>query len=198
MTYFLTSDTHFHHRNVISYCNRPFKSVEEMNEKMIERWNDRVTDKDTVFHLGDFGLGNKKNLSPIAARLKGNKVLLKGNHDNLTLTAYRMMGFICPNFKDISPQIVIQGDETLYRCCHYPYADPLFKEERYLDRRPVRPAKDDIVPYCDILICGHVHEKWKFKDHMVNVGVDQWDFAPVSIDELENYLVRKYVDDRRF
>ena len=51
--YFFTGDTHFSHRNVINYCNRPFETAAEMNEKLIENWNKVVTKSDIVYHVGD-------------------------------------------------------------------------------------------------------------------------------------------------
>ena len=54
MNYWWASDYHFSHANIITYCNRPFKTVEEMNETIIERHNERVNPEDTVFFLGDF------------------------------------------------------------------------------------------------------------------------------------------------
>ena len=56
MALFFTSDTHFDHARIIELCNRPFSSVEEMNETMIERWNARVKPHDVVWHLCDFTL----------------------------------------------------------------------------------------------------------------------------------------------
>ena len=58
---FFTSDTHFNHTNIIQYCQRPFKSTDEMNEAMIDNWNSVVGEDDTVFHLGDFSLEVQKS-----------------------------------------------------------------------------------------------------------------------------------------
>ena len=53
MTYF-TADTHFGHQNVIRFCDRPWQTAEEMDEAMIERWNDRVRNNDTIYILKEF------------------------------------------------------------------------------------------------------------------------------------------------
>ena len=60
---FFTSDTHFNHSNVIQYCNRPFSSLDEMNAKLIENWNERVNENDIVYHLGDFAMGKKVSIT---------------------------------------------------------------------------------------------------------------------------------------
>jgi calcineurin-like phosphoesterase family protein len=73
------ADTHFNHANIIHYSQRPFSSVEEMNESLICKWNEAVQPQDTVYHLGDFGFGN---IVPILQRLHGTKILLLGDHDN--------------------------------------------------------------------------------------------------------------------
>lgn len=93
MKFFITSDTHFNHANIIKYCNRPFSSVEEMNEALIKNWNEVVSNDDTVLHLGDVALGNKEMAEAIIKRLNGKKILIMGNHDNWSEQTYRDMGF---------------------------------------------------------------------------------------------------------
>ena len=80
MDYFI-SDTHFGHKNVIRFCDRPFKTVTEMNNSMIEIWNSVVSDADTVFVLGDVFLCPEEEAKEYIERLNGYKVLVKGNHD---------------------------------------------------------------------------------------------------------------------
>lgn len=93
MKYFVISDTHFGHENIIRYCNRPFASCKDMDEAMIKNWNETVTNKDVVLHLGDVGLGNKEYVAGIIKRLNGKKILIMGNHDNWTEQFYRDAGF---------------------------------------------------------------------------------------------------------
>ena len=79
MKYWIISDTHFSHENIIKYCNRPFKTKEEMNEKIIKNWNEVVKQDDIVFHLGDFSF--KSEYDKIKERLIGKIILVSGNHD---------------------------------------------------------------------------------------------------------------------
>lgn len=79
---FFTSDSHFGHKNIIKFCDRPYTSVEEMNEAMIEQWNSTVAHKsDTVFHCGDFSFANANDSTNILRRLRGQIHLMWGNHD---------------------------------------------------------------------------------------------------------------------
>ncbi|KAF3884334.1 MULTISPECIES: metallophosphoesterase family protein [Nostocales] len=76
-----TADTHFGHKNILEYTNRPFSSIEEMDETLIENWNSKVSSSDRVYHLGDVGLCSPNKLRKILERLNGNIYLIRGNHD---------------------------------------------------------------------------------------------------------------------
>ncbi|MEO1438134.1 MAG: phosphoesterase [Bacteroidota bacterium] len=83
---FFTSDHHFGHANSIKFCERPFESVEEMNEILIERWNEKVNPEDEVYYLGDFALTKDHQLvGEILNRLNGTKYLIAGNHEGPAL-----------------------------------------------------------------------------------------------------------------
>ena len=83
MKIFITTDQHFHHKNIIEYCKRPFKTVEEMDRVMIEKWNKKVGKDDLVIHLGDFALGTKEQVKETRKKLNGTIILIKGNHDKV-------------------------------------------------------------------------------------------------------------------
>lgn len=76
---YFTSDTHFYHSNIIGFCKRPFKNVEDMNETLIGNWNRVVSQDDIVFHLGDFCLGGSHEWTKILNRLNGKIYLILGN-----------------------------------------------------------------------------------------------------------------------
>ena len=78
---FYIADWHYNHANCIAFDNRPFKSVQEMNEELVERWNKAVSNDDTVYILGDMFWCNWKDALPVLDKLHGNKILIKGNHD---------------------------------------------------------------------------------------------------------------------
>jgi calcineurin-like phosphoesterase family protein len=79
---YFTADTHFGHKNIIKFCNRPYDSVEEMDEGLIAAWNSIVKKTDVVWHLGDFSFYNSTKSAEILKRLNGTKALIKGNHDS--------------------------------------------------------------------------------------------------------------------
>lgn len=81
MSTYFTSDTHFSHGNILRYSKRPFVTIQEMGETLIQRWNSVVHANDTVYHIGDFVFGNYKQWESILKRLKGNIILIQGNHD---------------------------------------------------------------------------------------------------------------------
>lgn len=191
MKIFFTSDNHFGHANVIKYCNRPFASVEEMNEAMVTAWNSVVGVHDVVYHLGDFSLGFE-SVANITYRLNGAKLLIPGNHDlchsfhkrsrkpeNMAkwIREYEHQGWFIQGEKKFDQLNTIPK----YLMCHHPYPDGSTGADKYAKWRPVDEGT--------VLLCGHVHEKWATKRSpagtlMINVGVDVHNFLPVSLEDI--------------
>lgn len=114
MNYFFTADTHFGHKNIIKYCNRPFSSIEQMDDQLIKRWNSKIGKNDTVFHLGDFCFGNNdKDFDKYFYALNGKIVLIKGNHESLAWQNREKFSSYCAGYYDatIGKQEIIM--------CHY-------------------------------------------------------------------------------
>ena len=79
--YFFTADEHYGHKNIIKYCNRPFKNTSEMDSELIARHNEVVGHDDIVIHGGDFTLKKRAAADEYIKQLKGTHVFLRGNHD---------------------------------------------------------------------------------------------------------------------
>jgi calcineurin-like phosphoesterase family protein len=79
--YFFTSDEHYGHANIIKYCNRPFYSVEDMDNAIIGKFNSVVSKNDTTIHAGDFTLGRNEHAKNYIKQLNGNHIFLQGSHD---------------------------------------------------------------------------------------------------------------------
>jgi len=74
-----TGDTHFNHKFMSKM--RGFSDINEMNKSIINKWNEQVSRRDIVYHLGDFGFGKEKEIAEIRNKLKGKIILILGNHD---------------------------------------------------------------------------------------------------------------------
>jgi calcineurin-like phosphoesterase family protein len=171
-----TSDTHFGHVNIITYCSRPFRDVEEMNRSMIERWNARVRSEDTVFHLGDFAMGKKDLIPTYLKALNGYKILILGNHDR-SAKSMREAGF-----DEVHEVGIYQS----------PVGEVLLRHHPDLDF--------DLAGRFKLMLNGHVHERWCSRTTvrgglLINVGVDQNDFQPISFEEALHRSLRPGVFD---
>lgn len=196
MTIWFTSDPHYYHANVITYCDRPYRhangdpNVEEMNEALVRNWNNVVRPDDTVYCLGDFSLAIRP-VELYTPRLMGTKKLVPGNHDwchpsNKKSKGGKMAGVIAKyeaNGWEVLPCQTEFNMEGVARVnmCHLPY-----KGDSTDDRFQNHRLEDD----GRILLCGHVHSHWQTKRTpkgtlMINVGVDVWGLAPVSEDTLK-------------
>lgn len=97
---FFSGDEHFYHFRIIKYTNRPFVSIEEMNDCLIRNWNSAISNEDDIIVTGDFALAPKFLIKELIDKLNGNKIFLAGNHDSkqhiqsLILHYYGMQIFV--------------------------------------------------------------------------------------------------------
>jgi calcineurin-like phosphoesterase family protein len=189
---FFSSDLHVSHRNIVEYSKRPFSSLDEMTEAIIANHNAVVNDEDTVYNLGDFSF--KPNTIPgILSRMKGTHILLPGNHDEAHVSHSKYANAVEKykryGFADVlvQPQeIVIGGQLGLMQ--HLPAIGDGDHRFPNLRKKPEEYARD-----YKFLLHGHCHELFKYRTDggivQINVGVDVWDFTPVSIDTIERLIV---------
>lgn len=110
-----TSDTHFGHKNIIKFSNRPFDDADHMNEEMIRTWNSYVGEDDDVYHDGDFSLTNSNTTHSILERLNGNIHLITGNHEKSVLKS----GKCKERFVWIKPYHEFYIGKQFIVLCHY-------------------------------------------------------------------------------
>lgn len=166
MKTFIISDTHFGHQNIIKFCNRPFESVEEMDNVMIEQWNMVVSKGDTVYHLGDFGFGSKEQISDIVKKLNGNIRLIMGNHDAHSVKWYYDCGF------------------------NRVYDKPIIIDDFYVLSHTPRTVGADIYAY----IYGHVHNDNIYANYTENsfcACAERIGYMPIEFDTIKN-LMKEY------
>jgi calcineurin-like phosphoesterase family protein len=169
----LISDTHFNHSGILEFKDylgkptRDFDSVEQMNECMLDNWNDTVKDGDTVIHCGDvlFGMDKVAWMEANFAKLPGKKKLALGNHDNIK--------HVAQFFKDVQYWYTI--DDLVFT--HMPlHAQTLSETKRWDDK--------DVIN-----VHGHVHTNPSPEGPYKCVCVEQINYTPVNLDALRTQTV---------
>lgn len=182
---FFSSDQHFFHFNIISYSARPFTTVEEMNQALIDNHNSIVSPNDEIIHLGDFSM-NSIYVKGILDQLNGTHILIPGNHDKChpchKKKAKTKAEYISYGFKDVIVEQTIDIEGLgLVKFNHLPYIDPGWDDVRYSQFKPTSTGEK-------YLFHGHVHNSWKTRGNMINLGVDVWDYKPVALDDIIKYI----------
>lgn len=159
--YYFIADEHYGHHNIIKYCNRPFDSVEDMDEFMIDQNNKVVTSNDTVVHIGDFSLASRNyNIveQRYIRRLNGKHIFIPGSHDYWIGTKTRSHIWQ----KSIDRQQIV--------CCHYAML--------------VWPASH----WGSWHLFGHSHGKLEGVGKSFDDGADVHGFRPLSFEEIKEMM----------
>jgi len=181
---FFTSDTHFQHTNIINYCKRPFSSVAEMNGKLIQYWNETISNDDIVFHLGDFAFCGPTKAREIKEQLNGKIILIRGNHDyDSTLKL----------FDNVFDQLLLNLNGDLVYLNHYPfltfagaYRSNVFQLFGHIHTcKNLPPIEDPEIE--QILNEDYIRAKYLLKNQY-DVGVDNNDYKPISWLNIKNKL----------
>lgn len=157
------SDTHFFHANILKFTGadgkriRPFDSLEEMHETIIENWNKLVKDNDYIYHLGDVTFQYHGAFNNLMSRLKGKKRLIIGNHDKIWNPSLKQWFEKAELWKGFH--------EHNFTAVHIP-----------LELHRIRDGK-----FC---VHGHIHQNLEPNPAYINVCVEQTNYAPVNIDEI--------------
>lgn len=185
---FFTSDTHFGHEWIINFNKRPYLSSDDMDYKLIQNWNSIVTTDGLTFILGDIGATDDERIVEIFNQLNGDKILIKGNHDNIYSEDALNSIFI-----EIHDMLYIGIDDEVASkkqdivLCHY----PLFDWNNFFGG--------------SWHLFGHLHTrelaefdtlKSKLFAQQYDVGIDNNDFRPISYYEVKEIIERQMQDNR--
>ena len=165
MATFVISDTHFGHVNMLKFERKEFNTIEEHDDYIIKKWNERVHKNDTIYHLGDVGIQNKDYLSNIISKLNGYKILILGNHDrdSASIELYKTVGF----------------NEV--------YNNPVyFNSKIILSHEPIYEAFNN--PYV-LNIHGHLHNSFLNLENYYNVSAALVKYIPQNI---ERFIKKTY------
>lgn len=181
---FFTSDLHLNHENIIGWCGRPFKDIEEMNQAIIDNWNKVVGKNDIVFDLGDFCFGGSAEWKKFTESLNGIHVLIPGNHDWKN-RCFKHKDF----FYEVRSQYFVTVDGQQIWLSHFPFLTWSGKERGVWN------------------LHGHVHlstykntgidyETMKTASPtQYDVGTDWHQFTPVSFQQVKEAIERQIKDN---
>jgi calcineurin-like phosphoesterase family protein len=166
MTTWFIADTHFFHKNIVAYDRRPFNSMEEHNNGLINNWNERVKTNDLVYHLGDFCFTDVNTQIETRKKLNGEIILIKGNHDPSTNRCKKIFG-----------ENNVKNSFTIELCSY----------ELILTHKPrFDITKISNESFWNIHGHEHIHTGQKQKGRNINVNVLFWNYYPVS----ENQIIK--------
>jgi calcineurin-like phosphoesterase family protein len=164
---FFTSDQHFFHKNIIKYCHRPFNNLEHMHDEIIKRWNSKVKNSDGVYVLGDFvWTPNIKIISNTISRLNGTIYLLKGDHGNIKIDNIQNKVHLVDSIVEMVPTFPLTNIKTTITLCHWCMR--------------VWPKSH----FNSWHLYGHSHGMLPPEGKSHDVGVDNNNFYPLSLDEI--------------
>lgn len=183
---FYISDTHFRHTNVLKFDNRPFDTIEQMEEQIINNWNNTVNKGDRVYILGDFCWSRETQVwKNLLNTLNGAKHLIMGNHD-----AKRLPSEVKALFQDIKEYKEIKDGDREVIMCHYPI---LFYKRgmdinKYMLYGHVHKTNEYNVlqEYIQNAKSRDMYNKGTYQGNLINVGcmMDYMNYTPRTLDEL--------------
>lgn len=193
MNTFFTSDTHFGHNKIIDYCYRdigiPMNStkeerVEAMNQRLIDRWNERIKPEDHVYHLGDFAFMGKAKRKTIIEKLNGVKFLIRGNHDQDNNDWWRDAGFEwVRDYYVLRQQDSYETDDGETKSYH---------QSIVLMHFPILSWENMHHGYWHLH--GHCHGSLPMTRQMrMDVGVDTNNLYPYSYEEIKKIMVMRTI-----
>ena len=182
MKTFFTSDLHFGHEKVLEMDGRPFKTIDEMDEELIKRWNNKVEKGDIVYVLGDFIWKTAASeAAAIIKKLNGQIILIRGNHDRFLSSAPAKKAVA--GVKDYDDICVTLADGTPKRVILSHYFIPFYNGHRHNAIHLHGHSHNTEEHIMELGIIQAINASG-YNLQIYNVGCMHWDYAPVTLDEM--------------
>lgn len=179
---FFTGDLHFGHENVIRFDNRPYKSVDEMNEDLIQKWNNKVSPGDIVYVLGDLIWKTyNESAADLIKRLNGQIILIKGNHDRFLHNAKAKKAL--SGIKDYDLIDVTLNNNDIKKVFLSHYFTPFYNSHFYGGIHLHAHSHNTQEHFEELRIAKDLNERG-FPNKIYNVGCMHWNYEPVTLDEI--------------
>jgi calcineurin-like phosphoesterase family protein len=185
------SDTHFQHANIIEYCNRPFKSRDEMDSTLIKNWNSVVPRNGIVFHLGDFCFGDQKSWIYLLDALNGEKHLIAGNHDK-SITPSKFAEVVY-GFRNIMVEDEEIKDGQRITLCHYPMLS--WYQSHRGSWQLFGHVHGDL--YNDSLANDGFDLRGKLMPTQLDMSVEVHNYTPVSYQQVKTIITKQCIKARK-
>jgi calcineurin-like phosphoesterase family protein len=197
LTTWFISDTHFGHRNILKYSNRPFSSIKEMNEVMIQNWNRCVKAEDEIWHLGDFAFGSISFTKQILQSLNGKINLVYGNHDQEII---KHLDQICMEIKTAQYYKEISWYKQKIVLFHY--GQRVWRDSHHGAIMLHGHSHGSLPPYGKSVDIGvdapFILNRWPDSEPMTPLPLDlirrQEDYRPIHIDEVIEYMKNRNIE----
>lgn len=178
---FFTSDLHFGHQNILRFCNRPWKTTDEMDEALVKNWNSVVGKDDIVFDLGDFAFSSNGRWKELLSRLNGRHSLILGNHDITRWPGDQIIAL----FEEVHQQLILKIDSRWVYLNHYPFlcyggswrnpTNAVYALHGHVHSGPDCSGKD----------CDRLNILFPYQ---YDVGVDNNNYTPISWEEVQEKI----------
>jgi calcineurin-like phosphoesterase family protein len=188
MTWF-TADWHYNHENIIKYCNRPFDTLKDMNETILNNYNSLVNPSETTYFLGDLiflrGHSNwQRELEILFGNMNGRIECILGNHDYQQHFHWAKKRGLIRSYQNL---LDIKIDKQPITLCHYRMMR--WNKSHYGAWHLFAHSHGTLPDIRFFQTPGWTNEQYlQYASKTLDVGVDTWYFKPVSFDEVKGLL----------
>lgn len=184
MKYWFSADLHLGHKNILKYCDRPFDTIDEHDEYIINTWNEKVHYEDKAFILGDVALCNRTKAIELITQLNGDITFILGNHDHpLAMKELCRLGYrVSPLLNIKIPDPEMDDKKQYITLCHYPMMSWKYSNSGSWNLHGHHHGVE---------VAKGLHVKYKLTQ--LDVGVDCFGYAPIDYERVKEIFTKRFL-----